>query len=67
MKPITKAQRKAIHRLWLRARSPTQDTPSLATYRQFRRQIVPDLLNDCLMINIWHMWIGIERDGYTHS
>jgi hypothetical protein len=65
MNTTTRAQRVAIHRLWLRARDPSTKNPTSATYRQFRRRIVQGY--DCLMINIWGMWIGIERDGYTHS
>ena len=65
MTATTKAQRAAMHDLWLRARSPSQQNPTTATYRQFRRRFVQGY--DCLMINIWGMWIGIERDGYTHS
>ena len=65
MQPITKEQRAAIYRLWLRARDPGQSAPTTATYRQFRRRAVHGF--DCLMIQLWGMWIGIERDGYTHS
>lgn len=65
MQAITKEQRAAIHRLWLRAREPGQANPTSATYRQFRRRFVAGY--DCLMINLWGLWIGIERDGYTHS
>jgi hypothetical protein len=61
----TREQRLAIHRLWLRARDPSQNLPTSATYRQFRRRIHAGY--DCIMINIWGMWIGIEKDGYTHS
>lgn len=61
----TREQRIAIKRLWLRARDPSQDNPTTATYRQFRRRIQPGW--DCVMINIWGMWLGIEKDGYTHG
>lgn len=65
MQVLTKAQRYAVYSLWLRARHPQQDNPTSATYRQFRRRIVPGF--DCVMINIWNMWLGIESDGYIHS
>ena len=65
MVKTTKEQRQAIYDLWLRARHPSQDVPTSATYRQFRRRFVQGY--DCLMINIWGMWLGIEKDGYTHS
>jgi len=61
----TKEQRVSMYNLWLRARSPSQMNPTTETYRQFRRRFVAGY--DCIMINIWGMWLGIERDGYTHS
>ena len=65
MQPITREQRQAIFRLWLRATHPDTDAPTPETYRQFRSRAVQGY--DCLMLNLWGMWIGIERDGYTHS
>lgn len=35
------------------------------TYRQFRRLAHPSF--DCVMVPWCGMWLGIERDGYTHS
>jgi hypothetical protein len=35
------------------------------TYRQFRRLAVMGF--DCLMVPWCGMWLGIEKDGYTHS
>lgn len=35
------------------------------TYRQFRKTAAHGF--DCLMIAWAGMWIGIEKDGYTHS
>lgn len=26
-----------------------------------------DSLNDCIMIDCGSIWLGIEKDGYTHS
>lgn len=63
MQTTTKEQRAAIARLYQRARN--SDNPTSATYRQFRRRFVQGY--DCLMINIWGMWLGIEKDGYIHS
>lgn len=65
MTPTTKAQRAAMFKLYERARDPRQENPTSATYRQFRRRFVAGF--DCLMIQLWGIWIGIERDGYTHS
>lgn len=35
------------------------------TYRQFRKLVQHG--HDCLMLAWQGMWIGIEKDGYTHS
>jgi len=59
MKPITKAQRKAIARLYYRLEAPSM------TYKQFRKTVLHGY--DCLMVQWCNMWIGIEPDGYTHS
>jgi len=56
---LTKAQRIALHRLYLR------DTTVAASYRQFRRSVQHGW--DCIMIEWCGMWLGIEKDGYTHS
>jgi hypothetical protein len=40
----------------------------LIQYRKFRSTVVPYLGDDsCIMVPRWGMWLGIERDGYTHS
>ena len=65
MQPITREQRQAIYKLYNRAISKDNKNPYLGTYRQFRRRAVQGF--DCLMLNVWGIWIGIERDGYTHS
>lgn len=58
MTPITRKQREALKRIWSRGADNR-------TYRQFRRDVVPG--HDCLMLQWAGMWLGIERDGYTHS
>lgn len=35
------------------------------TYRQFRKTVQHG--HDCLMVAWQNMWLGIEKDGYTHS
>lgn len=35
------------------------------TYRQFRKTIA--FGHDCLMVAWQGMWLGVEKDGYTHS
>ncbi len=62
MQTITKAQRQAIHRLYLRSSDAYRRD---VTYRTFRRTVQHSF--DCLMVKWCEMWIGIETDGYTHS
>ena len=54
----TREQREALKRIWMRGTDER-------TYRQLRRDVVGG--NDCLMLRWAGMWLGIERDGYTHS
>lgn len=59
---LTREQRVALKRVWLR-----HIDPALLSYREFRRQVVQVFYDDCVMIEIPGMWLGIEKDGYTHS
>ena len=54
---LTKAQRKALHAVWFR-------TDKLSYYK-FRRAAV--VYKDYTMVYFAGMWLGIEKDGYTHS
>jgi hypothetical protein len=54
----TRAQRTALKRIWLRWADER-------TYRELRRDVLGG--HDCLMLQWAGMWLGIERDGYTHS
>lgn len=56
---VNKAQRQALKRVWLRG-----DT-GFDSYRQFRATVQPG--PGCVMVHWCSMWLGIERDGYTHS
>lgn len=55
----TRAQREAI----LRKFSLNPD--GAASYREFRKRAVYSF--GVLMLPWCGMWLGIERDGYTHS
>jgi hypothetical protein len=37
------------------------------TYRQFRRNVYRPGYDNCIMVPWLGVWLGIERDGYTHS
>ena len=58
---LTYEQRHALYKVWLR------DTTVAESYREFRRQAIPDSMQDAVMLEWKGMWLGIERDGYTHS
>jgi hypothetical protein len=55
---LTKAQRKALHRVWLR-------TDQQVSYRDFRKTVQPSF--GCVMVEFAGMWLGLEEDGHTHS
>ena len=58
MKPITRAQRTALHVIYLRV--------PYTTYRAFRRLQFTDGYG-AVMVRFAGMWLGVERDGHTHS
>ena len=55
---ITNEQKHAIKRIYDRREMGI-------SYLQFRRSVSPCF--DCLMVQWFGMWLGIEKDGYTHS
>ena len=60
MVKLTKAQRVALYRVWMRL-----DGPQPISYQAFRRMVLPG--PGCIMVPFCSMWLGIEPDGYTHS
>lgn len=60
---LTRQQRTALHRVYQRTLENPGKQP--LTYRQFRRKVEAGF--DCIMVPFANMWLGIERDGYTHS
>lgn len=70
MVKTNRAQREALKRVYLRIVSETRGSMTQQqfmafTYRAFRRTVQPG--PDCIMVPFAGMWLGIERDGYTHS
>ena len=55
---LNKRQAQSLLRKW------KQNNQGL-TYLQFRRTVQPGW--DCVMVQWSGMWLGIEKDGYTHS
>lgn len=37
------------------------------TFAEFCEAANMDTLADCVMVPVFGMWIGIEKDGYAHS
>ena len=70
---LTRAQREAVLRIYRRVVAETRHTMNAEeyrkfTYRAFRRTVQkPIKCDDCVMVRFAGMWLGIERDGYTHS
>jgi hypothetical protein len=62
---LTRAQREALARIYRRLLSA--DPAACPTYRAFRRSVQPYIGGDCVLVPFCGMWLGIERDGYTHS
>lgn len=65
MVKLTKEQRKALKRVWLRVVDSTAPSKSEISYREFRKTVQPG--PGCIMVRFSSMWLGIEPDGYTHS
>lgn len=64
MAKTTKAQRRAIKKVWLRGLP--NNGPS--TYRETRKLVQATFGCDGAVCLPWcGMWLCIERDGYTHS
>jgi hypothetical protein len=30
-------------------------------------EVTPMFASDCVMVDVGSMWLGVEKDGYTHS
>lgn len=58
MVQLNRAQQQSLLRKWL------QDNQGLS-FLAFRRTVQPGW--DCVMVRWCGMWLGIEKDGYTHS
>lgn len=61
MVTLTRPQRKAVLKLWIRGELEQRGI----SYRNFRKTVLAG--SGCAMVQWCNMWIGIEPDGYTHS
>lgn len=68
---MNKTQQKALKALYCRYLSGfkviVKGDPEPRSYLKFRRTASYGHIVDCWMIYLWGMYIGIEKDGYTHS
>lgn len=72
---LTRPQREALKRVYLRVVEAAMPRPIpgkastfyVPTYREFRRKVQPYIGGDCVMVPFAGMWLGIEKDGHTHS
>ncbi len=76
---LTKAQRKAVHRLWIERVSPDSyyirgkrlhiRPPNMGiSYKEFRKTVTRLFGGDgCVMVEVKGLWYGIETDGYRHT
>lgn len=69
---LTKEQRIALKRVYdrkpiyvLNTKPPFIPPERPITYREFRKTVHHGW--DCIMVPWCGMWLGIEKDGYTHS
>ena len=59
MTKLTKQQKLSLYRIYSR------DWIKPYNYLAFRRTVQQGF--DCIMVPYCGMWLGIEKDGYTHS
>jgi len=64
---LTKLQRNAVHKVYMRYSHPDNYNCITVGYREFRKRV--NIGFDCIMIQPIDggIWLGIEPDGYTHS
>ena len=58
---LTKAQRKAVYRLF------THNPSGAHTYKEFRSRFVAQYGGYIAIYDWCGMYVGVEKDGYTHS
>ena len=58
---LTKEQRRAVYRKYL------QNPDGARSYLEFRRRVGLGFAGEYIMLPWCGMYVGIERDGYTHT
>lgn len=68
MTTTTRKQRESLLALYRRGAIYQHGSQLPLTYREFRRTVQPTFFCDgAVVVNMWGMWICVERDGYAHS
>lgn len=66
-KKLPREQRHAIWRLFKRGDNQPRGQGYQGTFREFIERADFEVCGDAVLIHWCGMWLGIERDGYTHS
>lgn len=67
---LSKLQRKAVYRAYMRFSHPDCFKPLKKSYRDFRRENISPMLGGggAVVVDTEHnLWLAVEPDGYTHS
>jgi len=71
MPAITKPQAHALERAFSRAEPKPSEPDALrawwSRFRAFRKTVVHASYDGCILVPWCGMWLGIERDGYSHT
>jgi len=64
---LTKQQRIALKKIYDRGTVSASFSKTPLSYREFRKTVQGYPGGDCVLVPWCGMWLGIEKDGYTHS
>jgi hypothetical protein len=64
---LTRAQRVAFKRVYMRILDAQKPSARPMRYRELRAKVQGYPGGDCVLVPFAGMWLGIEKDGYTHS
>jgi len=62
---LTPEQKQALKKVYLRQLG--NDKPRFNSYIKLRRKVIQGFHDECILIDMGYIWLGIEPDGYTHS
>jgi hypothetical protein len=62
---LTTEQQQALKKVYLRQLG--NDNTRFKSYMEIRRKVLKGFHDDCIMIDMGYIWLGIEPDGCIHS